>query len=159
MSGPYVDDYATCEQTYVTLRLYSLTATPEEISSALGIEPTRVLRMSEVRNPQGRRPVTQKQNGWFLSSEGHVQSRDVRRHLDWLLDQISKADSTLKRLTDTQVGGVRADVACVWFSRSGHGGPTLSPSQMLRLGALGLDCWFDLYSGEHSDESSSTSLT
>jgi hypothetical protein len=145
MSGPYIDDYATCERTYVTLRVYSDTIPPEEISSSLGLTPTSTQHKGRVRNPHGRRPIVQKLHGWFLSSEGRVESRDVRRHLDWLLDQISGAADELTRLTNSVTGGTRADISCAWFSAFGHGGPTLSPSQMERMGTLGIDCWFDLY--------------
>jgi hypothetical protein len=39
--------------------------------------------------------------------------------------------------------GVKIDICCLWFSESGHGGPTLSPQQLSKLGELGIDLWFD----------------
>jgi hypothetical protein len=35
---------------------------------------------------------------------------------------------------------------CVrWDSKSGEGGPTISPVQMKRLAELGIELWFDVY--------------
>lgn len=36
----YNDDYETCNETYVTLRLYSDSLSPQEITNILGIEPS-----------------------------------------------------------------------------------------------------------------------
>jgi hypothetical protein len=92
-------------------------------------------------------------NGWFLSSEDKVASKDVRRHLDWLLDLIWPARLPLADLQQTS--GVKIDVNCVWWSASGHGGPTLWPEQMGRLAELGLECGFDVYFfGEEEEERS-----
>jgi hypothetical protein len=41
------------------------------------------------------------------------------------------------------------DIMSFWLSSSGEGGPWLTPDQMLKLGGLGLDVWWDVYfSGE-----------
>lgn len=42
--------------------------------------------------------------------------------------------------------GAEVDVFCYWSSRCGHGGPTLSPTQMKGLAELGLDLGLDIYS-------------
>ena len=36
-------------------------------------------------------------------------------------------------------------VNCIWYSRSGHGGPTLWPEDMADLARLNLECTFDVY--------------
>ena len=88
-NAQYNDHYATCERTHVSLRSYSDDIPPESITERLGVEPTSVQHKGQVRNPNGRRPVTLKLNGWFLESEKHVTSKDTRRHLDWLLDCVT----------------------------------------------------------------------
>ncbi|MEM9691339.1 MAG: hypothetical protein AAGA56_02245, partial [Myxococcota bacterium] len=40
--------------------------------------------------------------------------------------------------------GVVMLVNCVWWSKTGDGGPTLWPSQMGRLASLNLECTFEL---------------
>jgi hypothetical protein len=135
------DDYPTCAGTHATLRIFSAQTTPEEISSRLGIEPTSSHRRGEPLVPRVTGSAAARLHGWFLSSEAHVRSRDLRRHLDWLLDAVEPAADALRELARTE----RADVFCLWQSASGHGGPTLSPTQLARLGALGLELGLDVY--------------
>src|SRR2546423_15709456 len=134
----YDDSYATCASTYATLRVFSDTSSPEEVSEALGVAPTRSHLKGEEFGPGSRRSA----NGWFLESSHAVDSRDLRRHIDWLLDQVSAAGDAWP---DLVAGGARADIFCYWESRSGHGGPQLSPSQMERLSEFGLSVGLDIY--------------
>ncbi|HEX5656489.1 MAG TPA: DUF4279 domain-containing protein [Polyangiales bacterium] len=138
MTDSYADDYSTCSSTFATLRIYSQTVAADAITSALGVEPTRTLRPGE-----GGRNL----HGWFLSSEGRVESKDLRRHLDWVLDQLATGPNPTGQVTARIPGRVWADISCLWISAVGHGGPTLSPKQMQRMARLGLECWFDVYLG------------
>jgi hypothetical protein len=138
----YDDDYPTCARTYATLRIYHKDLDPESITLNLGIQPTRV----QVKG----RPVTDSIGmtfnppigGWFLSSKGQVASKDVRRHLDWLLAKLEGRDDALRSLRE---GGHRIDVTCYWLSAEGHGGPILSPAIMRRFGELEIQVSFDVY--------------
>ena len=80
-------------------------------------------------------------DGWSLSTKGRAESRDFRRHIDWILDQIEDKVAELRELQDEES---RICVSCFWLSRFGEGGPTVSPAQMRRLGALNLELWFDI---------------
>jgi hypothetical protein len=151
VSDSYSDDYSTCASTFATLRVYSQTVTHEEVTKALGVQPTRTLRPGE----QGR---ASNLHGWFLSSEGRLESRDLRRHLDWVLDQLAAGNNPTQQVTSRIPGRVWADVSCLWISAVGHGGPTLSPKQMLRMARLGLECWFDVYLGEEARRPSKPGL-
>jgi len=82
-------------------------------------------------------------NGWFLSSKSRIDSRDVRRHVDWLLERISNKRREVLSL-QSQVG-IWMDVFCYWRSAQGQGGPTLSPKQMRILADLNLKIGFDCY--------------
>ena len=130
----YDDNYPTCEKTYATLRIYPGDIHSAEVSLHLGLTPSRTQEPGDVPYARPR--------GWFLSTEGQIMSRDVRRHLDWLLDKLMPVQGTLRRLQDD---GASMDVSCYWLSASGHGGPTLSFLQAQKLAALRLDCWFDVY--------------
>ncbi|WP_338129451.1 DUF4279 domain-containing protein [Xenorhabdus bovienii] len=81
--------------------------------------------------------------GWLLSSENYVNSKDIRDHLDWLLNKISKSSEGLKQLQNTDKVTMKID--CVWRSIAWHGGPTLWPEQMKIMSDLGLECSFDIY--------------
>lgn len=129
-----VSDYPTCERTYATLRIYPESLDPAEVTARLGIEPTEWQRRSESRRP-GSRPA--KLHGWFLTSEGALDSRDVRKHLDWLLARVRPRADALLAL---QASGCHMDVGCFWVSASGHGGPSVRPAQMRELAASTWSC-------------------
>ncbi len=133
----YNDDYPTCSSTYATLRIYPGDVPLDDITSRLNVTPTSTQAAEE--RPPG---ATNLPAGWFLDSKGNVESRDIRRHLDWILDQIADKSDAFDALRDA---GVQADISCYWATASGHGGPSLWPAQMVILGSLGLEIWFDVY--------------
>jgi hypothetical protein len=139
----YQDDYGTCDETYVTLRVYPGEITPTEVTERLGLEPSETqTRGAVVTNKRGR-TRTVKLHGWFLTSKGEVESRDARRHLDWLFARLAPVEEALHALQNTP--GVRIDISCGWWSAHGHGGPAVSPKQAQQLAALRLELWFDVY--------------
>jgi hypothetical protein len=141
----YDDDYATCARTYVTLCVYPpAEMDPAEVTGRLGLEATSSHRIGELRPVSTRRVPSRawSRSTWFLSSEGEVGSRDVRRHIDWLLDHLT--DRTLT-LTELRAAGCETVLSCYWVSASGHGGPMLWPEQLARLAECGLELWFDVY--------------
>lgn len=131
----YIDDYSSCERTYATLRIYPGEVSPFVVTQALGLEPTRI----SVKGEKSPLHV----NGWFFSSQGTIESKDSRRHIDWLLDQV---EPVAKELDALRLSGAKADISCFWESSTGNGGPTLSPEQMKRLCqmnlSVGWDVWF-----------------
>ncbi len=140
---PINDEYPTCVEARAELLIYPGEIRPDDVTQRLGLTPTETnVAGNEVVNRLGRRRVVKK-NGWFLSSEAAVKSLDVRRHLDWLLAQLGSRRDALLSFQETP--GVRMSVNCAWYSRSGHGGPTLWPEQMRALAVLNLECSFDVY--------------
>ena len=138
----YDDDYPTCAGTYTTLRIYPGEIDPAAVTDRLGIEPSKWQRRGEPTRHAGGPSKVAPLNGWFLESRGQVDSRDSRRHVDWLLDRVEPSAEALRSL---QGAGCRMDISCFWTSRSGHGGPTIPPDQMRRLAALDIELWFDFY--------------
>jgi Domain of unknown function (DUF4279) len=140
---PYNDEYATCEFTYAKLRIYPGEFNPVTITHYLGITPTSTQTKGESTiNSLGRGRIAPV-NSWFLSSEGYVSSKDVRRHLDWLLDKLEPVSDRLKELQKQPE--VRMAINCIWWSAYGQGGPTLWPEQMKRMAEMNLECAFDIY--------------
>jgi hypothetical protein len=138
----YDDDYGTCARTHATLLIYPVRTDPETITERLGIEPSKWQRKGGPLASSLRRPPRIAEiDGWFLSTKGRVESRDLRRHIDWILDQIEGKTGELRSLQDE---GARICVSCYWVSKFGEGGPTMSPEQMRKLGALNLELWFDI---------------
>lgn len=138
----YDDEYATCAETYATLCIYPGDLDPDAISSRLGIQPSDHQRRGEIVTRADRPTRVATINGWFLSTRNQVDSRDSRRHIDWLLDRLTAKAEAIRSL---QEQGCRTEMTCYWLSRDGHGGPTIPPSQMRRLAALDLELSFDIY--------------
>lgn len=141
----YDDEYSTCIKTYSNLRIFSDSLDPQFITDQLGIEPTSSFRKGDVH---GQGKLRRKANGWFFCTETLSRSRDTRRHLDLILAGLDGKDVGLKAL---QARGCQVDVTSYWVS-IGHGGPWLMPHQMLRLGALSISIWWDVYFQDDSED-------
>ncbi len=135
----YDDDYATCESTYVTLRIYCDFMTPDSLSEYLGIIPSSI-QIKGQRSNLSDSLITL--NSWFLSSENIINSKDSRRHLDYILDIMLTIEEELKSLLDEKTN---IDLSCFWSSKDGHGGPLLSQQQSSKLAKFDIDFWYDLY--------------
>lgn len=111
-----------------------------EVTALLGMEPTSVQQASDPATLKpGRKPRCP---GWFLESASHVSSRDSRDHIQWLLDRIAGSGAVLTELSSR---GYLVDICCRWDSSWGDGGPAMDPAQMIQLGQLGVEFWFDVY--------------
>ena len=135
----YDDEYATCRDTHASLRVFVAELSPAGVSHLLSCRPTRTRDAGLPGGPRGRRD----QASWLLSSEGVIDSRDVRRHVDYLLDSVD-LDALAALVSERDA---RADVFCYWLSK-GHGGPTLDPGQMSRLVRAGIGIGFDVYADD-----------
>ena len=138
---PLDKNYPTCEETVVEL-VISTEGTFDEITEILKIRPSEAQNKGQVLTNSIGHPRVAKRTLWILSSDGEVQSKDVRHHLNWLLDKIEGAASGIKKLQETP--DVIMYVKCVWFA-AGMGGPTLWPEQMEKLAKHNLECTFSFY--------------
>ncbi|MHB8859931.1 MAG: DUF4279 domain-containing protein [Thermoleophilia bacterium] len=138
----YDDKYATCARTYATLRVFHENLDPDEISKILGISYTRAYRKGDPHSKANPETVKRHYGAWLLDSKHHVNSRDSRRHIDWLLDQLEERSEAIHYLFSE---GCKIDFFCFWESAHGHGGPTISPNQSTRLGKMNIDLMFDVY--------------
>ncbi len=142
MPSDYDDDYPTCSKTHASLRIYHDDLDPQRITGLLGIDPSQMQVRGMVHFTSIGKEFLPPIGGWFLSTRGKIASRDVRRHVAWILDKLAGKDEILRNL---QAEGCRMDILCYWLSADGHGGPTLSPGIMRRLGDLELEIGFDIY--------------
>lgn len=139
---PYNDRYPTCERTYAALLVYPEVLNPTAISERLRLVPTQLsVKGVDEATPSGRvRPAPK--SLWALSSEGQVDSLDLRRHLDWLIEKLMPVKQQVLELQ--LVPGTRMNINCIWWSAHGTGGPALWPEQMAAIAELGLECAFDI---------------
>ena len=134
----YQDDYPTCKETYATLRIYQDVLDPDDLSRRLGLTPSTAHKQGATQGTGRASPS----GGWFFSSEGKLTSKDLRRHVVWILDQLETKAGELLALQDE---GYEMDLFCFWVSAHGHGGPTLDHEIMQRLALLRLNIGFDVY--------------
>lgn len=135
----YDDSYLACSETHSTLRIYHEDRSPSEVTSRLKIEPSDQMMKSRKRSEKSKQLTF---NGWFLESRNVVDSLDSRRHIDWILDQLSGRRNQIRTMLQE---GFKIDILSFWVSKSGNGGPTLSPFQMERLADLQIEIWWDVY--------------
>ena len=142
-TNPYDPLYPSCRETRAELRIYPEFCSAEDITEILRIEPTESHNKGSLHTNAIGRTRRARCTGWFLSSEDHVRSKDLRDHLDWLLTNLSGAEAKLRSLQ--QEDGMNMTVYCIWWSAAYHNGPTLWPEQMGTLARLNLECGLDVY--------------
>jgi hypothetical protein len=147
LANQYIDNYPTCQETHATFRVYHDKVTVGDISAILGLEPSSIQEKGEkvkitIGNRSSLSPRPAQINGWFLSTEGIVNSKDVRRHVDHLTTLLNKQVGKINHLISL---GCKVGILCYWSSSQGHGGPTLSKKQLQELSSLGIDFSFDFY--------------
>lgn len=121
----YDDEYPTCEKTSASFRVI-----------LHGIDSAQVTRMLNL-SPDFEGPKV-----WYITTEKCVNSKDVRRHIDWLLSCLEGKKTAIRRLRRT---GADMDVFCYWVSKSGQGGPILGPETMRRLANFELEIGFEIH--------------
>lgn len=138
---PFNDGDTDVDRTCAELRIYPGDMHPSQVTGLLGISPTHVVAVGEpgATNSLGRSPVG-KVNGWFLSSEEYVKSKDVRRHLNWLIGKLRQSPDAIRTLQGKL--GVQMYVFCAFWTKYGDGSATLWPEQMRALADLNLECTF-----------------
>ncbi len=108
---PIDDEYETCERTTAVLRIGRGAMSPSRVTELLGVTPTSVTVSGEGGIPLGGAVRLGKSNVWVLSSEGFVASKDLRRHVDWILATVYPSKSALFSLQD--MPDVTMDISCV----------------------------------------------
>lgn len=143
----YRDDYPSCDETYVSLLLHHPDAAADDVSRLLGLDPSET-HGAKPREVVGTVTRAARPTSWQLLSRASVDSRDFRRHLDFILDSLEGREAGMDAV---RAHGWNPSVSVYWVSRTGHGGPTLRPDQAAALGAFGLELWFDIYFADGDD--------
>jgi hypothetical protein len=147
MRGP-IEENPNCQKTHVTFRLMGPTLDLSQVTSVLGLEPSKAFAEGEkVENlTHPSRPVI-----WMLSTQALVSSTSLEKHLRFLLDKLEPRSARLLELVREQ--SLEMDFFCYWLSATGHGGPELSAETLSRIGALEARLGLDIYFGDYSLES------
>ena len=147
----YDDSYPTCSRTWVTLCIFLPdTTSADELTQKLGVQPSKIRVKGEFYNGKIRNWPT----AWFLESAEKLESKDVRRHIDWVLEQVEHKPEVFTQL---QGDGAEIHLSCFWGAATGQGGPMLDPQILKRMALLNIGIAFDIYF-EGDDEIEEPSL-
>lgn len=135
----YDDDYVGCEKTYASLRIQHDTLDPDYISTLLQITPSWSW-IKGIILPGKTRPT--RTGIWGISSEDHIHSREVRRHIDWIMEKVRYKSDSIREL---QQNGYKIDVFCFWSMSGTMAGLELSPHNCRDLAELNIPIGFDIY--------------
>ena len=135
----YDDNYSTCAETSASFRIKHISLDPATITEVLGLTPSWGGKKGETWDGLSR-PA--RFGLWAIDSANNVQSRDLRRHLDWILEHLKGKEIAI---TNLRSQGHIMDVFCNWARLGGTGGPTISPQNMLGLSNLGLELAFEFW--------------
>lgn len=147
MAPEYDDSYATCNRTWAHFRVFGDAVDPDYVTELLALTPRNAWHKGDPQ-PRPYLPPVARTGMWSISTKGVLDSRDLRRHLDHIADQLDGKRDALQALRDR---GWKLDVMCFWEAAN-SGGPTLSPHQMCRFANLGLDVWIDFYPSPDSPD-------
>lgn len=133
----------SCLETYATLRIFSKTTHPDEVSRVLGTEATKARPIA----PDSKYRHERENHYWGWSSDRDIQSRDGIEHVRAVILLLQDKEQQLSQL---RAAGCEIDVCCYWVS-SGQGGPFLDNSALTELSRLGLEIWWDVYFGKEEE--------
>src|SRR5690348_15349357 len=112
---------------FATLRFTGDRLDPDRITAILGVQPTKAYRRGE-RYLAGPRAghVTGRTGVWVFATDSVVDSAELDRHIELLVDLIFRAPAREERLKQLHElmsrDAVKADVSCFW-----RGGPGTRP--------------------------------
>ncbi|WP_078059776.1 DUF4279 domain-containing protein [Xanthomonas massiliensis] len=130
----------SCLETNATLRVFSESLHPEEVSSIWGLSATR----PRPKEPDSKYRPRRECHYWSWSSDSQVHSQDGLEHIRAITAILRDKGGQLEQLREA---GCDIDVCCYWVS-SGKWGPSLEVSDLNSLSALGLAIWWDVYFGD-----------
>jgi Domain of unknown function (DUF4279) len=133
----YVHDYPSCSRTYATLCIYHDRLEPKQITAIIGLKPDRVVRKGD---PALKSTIPA--NGWFLTTQGRTDSKDLRFHIALLTRKLIQRKKDLNALKKK---GCMLKLMCLWESASGNGGPYFDHTFLRELTALPLDLELDIW--------------
>jgi len=129
----YRDDDPDVVLVRAELLVYGVELDPQSVTHNLAVAPTQVGRRGDVITNSKGRQRTVRLNHWFLSSESAVESTDLRRHLDWLLERLDPVAQAVRALNAPPESW--ALIKCLsWWKDGGFVG--MEPTHLRGLGAL-----------------------
>ena len=130
-------------ETFATLRVFSESISPAEISEILDTEPTH----SYERDPDSKYRTMRETNYWGWSTKGKATPTDNLEHLGKIVSIFIGKAAALESLREA---GCKTDICC-YLVNTGQGGPDLDVATMKSLVRMGLPVWWDVTKGYESE--------
>jgi hypothetical protein len=139
-----LDENPNCARRWASFRLLGDRLDPASVTEWLALHPTGAMSKGE-ELPAGKYGKAHRRHTgvWLLESEHQITSTSLERHVVWLLEQVeprAEALAIVRAALD-----LRADFFCYWVSKTGDGGPELSPTTLRRIAALDVPLGIDFY--------------
>ncbi|NGO51922.1 DUF4279 domain-containing protein [Allomesorhizobium camelthorni] len=138
----------------VSLRLIHPSMDPDEITTALQMEPKRAWKAGEPRTTPKGTPIAGvfRQTYWYANvCEGRMPPQELAEELDQVLDGLIPYQAFLTRLREE---GGRSEFF-VGFYLGDQAGETYPSTMLAKMAALGLDLSLDNYHDESLVETNS----
>jgi hypothetical protein len=136
MTGPH----EMAKWTTLTFRIFSEELSLEEISRALGLEPTAARAKGELLSPRNPRSMRAKANLWMLES-GVAPTEALTSHLSAMLDVVEAKSATLQELSRQ----CKFDFFVGFSSENQQAGDVVKHAVLTRLAKWPIDLVLDLY--------------
>ena len=140
---PLDPNYGSCKSTYASLFIYMKSKDTKTVDELRHLRGNFVVDLRKEFEKGHRSAECLHEYCWSFSSEGKVASKDLRHHLNWLLEMIYEDRSSLFAIQQDE--STSMFIYCNWWSKSGHGGPAISPEQMNALVDLNLALTLDFH--------------
>ena len=113
---------------------------PNDVSSSLGITPSKSFKRGDVRTETKRWT----RNLLSLTSQNAIQSDNLSEHIEWLLDKLEPVNSKLIEILETY--GIESEISCFWIFPTEHEEFELGSELVKKIASLGVKLSFDMYS-------------
>lgn len=137
---PIDNNYNSCDYTYVDFTVYSKF---DNIENSVSFTPDFHQSKGDVVIKSLKKKMIAKCDLWSVSSDKKLSSKDVRHHLNYILEIIYPHRDIILHLQNL---GHKMQMKCVWFANDAiGGGPAICPKQMEKLSDLNLELNFSFY--------------
>jgi len=153
---------AVCAEPCATLILQGGEGEPEDVSSLICVRPDS---MRSLHRQQAWRDGVWKDRPpyllpfrhsiWEIGSKKHVESRENRCHIDWLLERVKGKGREFQALEE---GGWSARIAVFWPIVKWNEGVEFEPASMGVMAGLGISLWLDIYADASEEDQPSGAL-
>jgi len=137
MNDRFDHNFSSCSRTYATLCIYHDKLGIDDIQIDIDLLPDKIITKGERVGLSFAR-----KNGWLLGTGGRVKSKDLRAHIQWIINRISDKKSEFIALKQQ---GFEIRISCLWISAVGNGGPLLDHKMISDLAELPVDLHFDIW--------------